>query len=111
MNRTTLFDLVQQVDELDDRDRSRPLVIYAQNGAHAMRSSPALVCPRGGDERCPLDSSLSEVLSVEEAREAIRVWSEWRGGVTPTSEERFRTVMFYSQNGAFVPLETDRDGM
>lgn len=113
MSRTTLFDVVQQVDELDDRDRSRPLVIYAQNGAYAMRSSPALVCPRNEDESpaCPLDSSLSEVLSVEQAREAIRVWSEWRGGVTPTSEERFRTVMFYSQNGAFVPLETDREGM
>lgn len=113
MNTTTLFDLVQRLDELDDPDPSRPLVVYAQGGANATPSSPALVCPRGEDESpsCPLDSSLSEVLSVEEAREAIRVWSEWRGGVTPTSEERFRTVMFYSQNGAFVPLETDREGM
>ncbi|HLN93340.1 MAG TPA: hypothetical protein VK389_05720, partial [Thermoanaerobaculia bacterium] len=66
MSRMTLFDLVQQVDELDDRDRSRPLVIYAQNGAYAMRSSPALACPRCEDgPACPLDSSLSEVLSVE----------------------------------------------
>jgi hypothetical protein len=51
------------------------------------------------------------VLSVEQAREAIRVWSAWRSGLTPSPEERFRAVMFYSQQGAFLPLETDREGM
>jgi hypothetical protein len=113
MNATTLFDLVQRLDELDDPEPSRPLVVYAQGGADAGRGSPALVCRRGeeGGKVCPLDSTLSEVLPVEQAREAMRVWSEWRGGITPTSEERFRTVMFYARNGAFVPLETDREGM
>lgn len=110
---STLFELVQCLDELEDSDRSRPLVIYAQNGADAGRRSPALVCPRGeeGSPACPLDASLSEVLSVEQAREAIRVWSAWRGGVTPSPEERFRAVMFCSQQGAYLPLETDREGM
>jgi hypothetical protein len=109
----TLFDLIQRLDELEDADRSHPLVIYAQNGADAGRASPALVAPRGeeGSPVCPLDPSLSEVVSVEQAREAIQVWSAWRGGVTPSPEERFRTVMFYAVNGAFVPLETDREGM
>lgn len=114
MTTTNLFDLVQRLGELDDPDPSHPLALYAQGGADAGRGSAALVCRRGPDEggpACPLDRSLSEVLSVERAREAIRVWSEWRGGITPTSEERFRTVMFYARNGAFVPLETDREGM
>jgi len=112
-NTGTLFELIQRLDEFADSDRSYPLVIYAQNGADAGRNSPALICPRsgGGGPECPLDPSLSEVLSVEQAREAIRVWSAWRGGLTPSPADRFTTVMFFSRHGAFFPLETDREGM
>ncbi len=109
----TLFELVQRLDEFDDSDPSRPLTIYAQHGAAAGRKSPALVCPHGEGESltCPLDPTLSEVLSVRQAREAIEVWSSWRGGLTPSPEDRFKTVMFYSQYGTFFPLESDREGM
>jgi hypothetical protein len=112
-NTGTLFELIQHLDEFEDSDRSHPLVIYAQGGADAARSSPALVCPRGegGSLACPLDASLFEVVSVEQARDAIAVWSAWRGGITPTPAERFNTVMFFSRHGAFIPLETDREGM
>jgi hypothetical protein len=51
------------------------------------------------------------VLSVALAREAIQVWSAWRDGLTPSPEDRFKTVMFFSQHGAFFPLESDREGM
>jgi hypothetical protein len=109
----TVFELIQRLDEFEDSDRFHPLVIYAQDGAGAGRNSPALVCPRsvGGSLTCPFDSSLAEVLSVEQARDAIAVWSAWRGGLTPSPEERFRMVMFFSQHDAYLPLETDREGM
>jgi hypothetical protein len=109
----TIFELIQRLDEFEDGERSDPLVIYAHLGADAGRKSPALICPRseGGSLACPLDPSLSEVLSVGQAREAIEVWSAWRGGLTPSPEDRFRTVMFYSQHNAFLPLESDREGM
>lgn len=112
-NTGTLFELIQRLDEFEDSDRSHPLVIYAQQGADAGRKSPALVCPRGegGSLTCPLDPSFCEVLSVGQAREAIEVWSAWRRGLTPSPEDRFTTVMFYSRHGAFFPLETDREGM
>ena len=112
-NTGTLLGLIQRLDEFEDGDRSHPLVGYAQNGADAGRNSRALVCPRseGGSLMCPLDATLSEVLSVEQARDAIAVWSAWRGGLTPSHEDRFRTVLFYSRHGAFFPLETDREGM
>jgi hypothetical protein len=114
MNNTgTLFELIQRLDEFEESDRSHPLVIYAQRGSQAERRSPAVICPRseGGGLKCPLDPSLSEVLSVALTREAIQVWSAWRGGLTPSPEDRFKTVMFFSQHGAFFPLETDREGM
>lgn len=112
-NTGTLFELIQRLDEFEDGDPSHPLVIYAQNGAGARRDSPARVCPRdkGAESTCPLDPSLSEVLRVEQAREAIRVWSAWRGDLTPSPWDRFNTVMFFSIHGAFFPLETDREGM
>lgn len=109
----TLFELIQRLDEFEDGDRHHPLVLYAQDGAAAGRSSPALVCPRreDGGPTCPLDASLTEVLGVERARDAIAVWSAWRGGLIPSPEDRFRAVMFYSQHGTYFPLETDREGM
>jgi hypothetical protein len=112
-NAGTLFELIQRLDEFENSDRLHPLVIYAQNGADAGRNSPALICPRseGGSLTCLLDPSLSEVLSVEQARDAIAVWSAWRDGLTPSPGDRFNTVMFYSRHGAYFPLETDREGM
>lgn len=109
----TLFELIQGLDELQGSDRSDPLIIYAQRGADGGRNSRALVCPRseGGSLTCSVDPSLSEVLSVEQAREAIEVWSAWRGGVTPSPPERFSIVMFFAKYAAFLPLETDREGM
>ncbi len=109
----TLFELVQRLDEFDDSELSRPLIIYAQHASDAGRKSPALVCPRseGESRTCPLDPTLSEVLSVRQAREAIEVWSAWRDGLTPSPEDRFKTVMFFSQYGTFFPLESDREGM
>jgi len=111
-NTGTLFELIQRLDEFEDSDHS-PLVIYAQHGADAGRKSPALVCPRGegGSPTCPLDPSLSEVLSVEQAREATEVWSAWRRGLIPSPEDRFNAVMFYSRHNTFFPLESDREGM
>jgi len=53
----TLFELVQRLDEFDDSDPSRPLIIYAQHGADAERKSPTLVCPRN-------EGTVSRVLST-----------------------------------------------
>lgn len=112
-NRAALFELVQGLEECEESDPSHPLVIYAKDGVDAGRRSPAVICPRddGGSLECPLDPSLTEVLSVAQAREAMEVWSAWRGGLTPSPEDRFNAVMFYSRHGAFFPLESDREGM
>jgi hypothetical protein len=108
-----LLELIQGLEELEGNDRSDPLILYAERGADGHERSAALVCPRseGGGPTCFLDPSLSEVLGVEQAREALEVWSAWRGGVIPTPAERFRSVMYLAKYGAFLPLETDREGM
>jgi hypothetical protein len=80
--------------------------IFAEGGPDASASARAIVCP-GDDEGtlvCPQDHALTEVLMVELAREAIQVWSEWRGGKTPNREDKLAAVMFYSQHDAFIPV-------
>jgi hypothetical protein len=109
----TLFELIQRLEELDDRDPLNPLVIYAERGPDARGSSRALACPRreGSGPTCPVDPSLSEVLTAAQARDVVEVWASWRGGLAPSPEARFDAVMFYAQHGAYFPLETDREGM
>ncbi len=108
-----LFELIQRLNEFDDNDSDHPLVIYAHGGADARQKSPALICPRGvgTSVTCPLDASLSEVLSVAQARDAITVWSAWRPDLTPSPWDRFEAVMFLARHGAYRPLESDREGM
>ena len=91
---------------MNDSDRYNPLVIYAEGGSHAEPQARALICP--GDEEkgftCPQDGSLSEVLMVQLAREAIEVWSEWRGGRAPTRQDKFEAVIHYSLHDAYLPV-------
>jgi len=108
----TLFDLIQRLGEFDDDDGDHPLVLYAHDGADARQRSPALICPRGSSgATCPLDASMSEVLSVAQALDAIAVWSAWRGDLTPSPLDRFDAVMFLARHGGHRPLESDREGM
>ncbi|MGN6548249.1 MAG: hypothetical protein ACTHK7_24650 [Aureliella sp.] len=105
----TLIEVIDHLDEIDDADRFASLIIYADGGRDALPSARTIVCP--GDEEgtfaCPLDSTLDEVLTVQLAREAIEVWSLWRGGKSPNREEKLAAVMFYSQNDAYLPLEDE----
>jgi hypothetical protein len=101
-----LLDVIDSLDELDDDDPYNPLAIYAPEGPDSREDDRAVVC--AGDEEgtltCPEDHDLSEVLGVSTAREAIEVWSEWRGGRTPTPRDKFAAVMYYSSHDAFLPV-------
>ena len=41
-------------------------------------------------------------LEVDIAKEAVRVWSEWRGGITPTLEDKLAAVIHYALNDSFL---------
>jgi hypothetical protein len=51
---------------------------------------------------------MAYLLEVGLAKEAIRVWSEWRNGATPTSEDRVAAVVYYATHDAYMPAEADR---
>lgn len=107
-----LIDLIDRLDEVDDSDPYRPKCIFAEVGADSSPTARAIIC--AGDEdgsfACPEDADLSYVLQVEQAKECVEVWSEWRGGRRPTREDKFAAVMHYSRYGAWLPLDETRAG-
>jgi hypothetical protein len=107
----TLIEVIDRLDAVEDSDGDEPpQCIFAEGGPDAAPGARALVCP--GDEEgsldCPRDPGLSYVLEVEQARECIEVWSEWRGGRRPTPQDKLAAVMYYSRNDAWLPLEQPR---
>ncbi len=113
MREGSLFDLIQRLDEIEVGGGALPLVLYAEKGIDADRNSRAVISQRGQSLRpfCPLDVSLSEVVSVSEARETLAVWSSWRGGQIPSPFERFAAVMHFARYGVHLPAEPEREGM
>jgi hypothetical protein len=104
--RASLIEVIDRLDEVDDSDHFEPPCIFAEGGPDAVATACALVCP--GDETgscvCPQDSTLSYVLSVEQAKECIAVWSAWRAGRRPTPEEKVAAVLYYSRHDAWLPI-------
>jgi hypothetical protein len=103
----TLLELINRLDELDDSDRFNPPTIYAEGGPNAAPAAKAVIC--AGDEEgklvCPQDPALHEVLMVALAKEAVEVWSKWRGGRVPEPQDKFAAVMYYSRHDAYLPVE------
>jgi hypothetical protein len=104
-----LIELIDRLDELDDSDAFAPLIIYTKNGSRGLPNEAAMVCPddETASRACPEDPTLSHFLMVQLAREAIEVWSAWRGGRTPTKEEKLAAVKFYSCHDAYLPVEDE----
>ena len=100
-----LIDLIDRLGEVDVSDRFNPPTIYAEGGRNAATKARAIICPVSDDSlECPLDPTLTEVLMVSLAQQAIRVWGNWRHR-TPDRLQKFEAVMYYAQNDAFFPLE------
>jgi hypothetical protein len=93
----TLSDVIRDLDRLDDDD-----TIYAEAPAGSAR---AVVAREPDDGTLPQEAiGLHYFLEVDVAKDAIRVWSEWRG-VTPSADEKLAAVIYYAVNDAFLPTD------
>jgi hypothetical protein len=108
----TLIEVIERLEEVDDSDRFTSPVIFAEGGPDALPTARAIIYPGDveGTLVCPDDPALSYVLAVQLAKEAIEVWSAWRGGRIPSRQDKFAAVMFYSQHDAFLPGENEGVG-
>lgn len=102
----SLIEIIDRLDEVDDFNRFESVDIYAEAGSRSATNSRSVICigDDTGSMQCPLDSTLSYVLSVQQAKECIEVWSEWRPGRSPMAQDKFDAVMYYSRNDAWLPV-------
>jgi hypothetical protein len=93
----TLSDVIDRLDSFDDEE-----TIYAEE---ATRSAVAVVAREPDDGTLPQDAvGLAYFLEVNLAKDAIRVWAEWRGGATPTLDDKLAAVIHYAVNDSFLPV-------
>ena len=91
----TLREVVQALDTLDDEG-----TIYTDGTSPAARA--AVVRPAPGKLESP--GGLRYFLEVALAKEAVAVWSEWRGSAEPTTEDKLMAISYYATHDAYLPV-------
>jgi len=91
----TLRDVVQALDELDDEG-----TIYTDGSSPAARA--AVVEASDGAAEA---AGLRYFLEVALAKDAVQVWSEWRGSARPTLDDKLMAISYYATHDAYLPLD------
>jgi hypothetical protein len=92
----TLRDVVGALDDLDD-----DAVIYTDGTSPAARAAVIV----GTDVEQAKADGLRYFLEVVLAKDAVVVWSEWRGGAEPTIDDRLMAVSYYATHDAYLPAD------
>lgn len=94
---TTLKNVIEKLSDFEEDQ-----TIYA---AGITGESAAVVDYETDDGEPPASADgMRYLLEVSIARDAIRVWSEWRDGQMPTLDQKLEAVVFQAQNDAFLPI-------
>ena len=92
----TLRDVVRELDQLDD-----DAVIYTDGTSPAARaevvSDPAVAAAKA--------AGLRYFLEVALAKDAVAVWSDWRGAAEPTTDDKLMAIAYYATHDAYLPLD------
>ena len=92
----TLRDVVTVLDELSD-----DATIYTDGVTPAAR---ATVVSSEADE-ATREAGLRYFLEVALAKEAVAVWSDWRGSAQPTVDDKLMAISYYATHDAYLPLD------
>jgi hypothetical protein len=90
----TLRDVVKRLDRLDDE-----WVIYTDGSSPAARAAVVT-----DDAQKSGATGLRYFLEVALAKDAVIVWSEWRGGAEPTIDDKLMAISHYATHDAYLPL-------
>jgi len=92
----TLRELIGALDDLDD-----DATIYTDGSSPAARA--AVVDSSEAQEA--KDAGLRFFLEVSLAKDAVVVWSDWRGGAAPTIDDKLMAISHYATHDSYLPLE------
>ena len=90
--------LLDQIDGMSD-----DLTIYVTDTSQLSPSTAAVARKEPADSAAP--SGMRYLLEAPLAREAIKVWSDWRGGRTPSSDNKVEAVSYYAEHDAYIPTD------
>ena len=94
----TLGEILDSLDALDE-----DLTINAPEARPLTADSPAVTAMEPDDGSMPPEAvGLSYLLEIFLAKEALEVWSNWRGSRVPTTAERVEAIAYYADNDAYL---------
>jgi hypothetical protein len=96
----TLLNLIDTIDDLDPN-----LTIYIEDIPELSIHSKAIACPPSDDGSIYSLDGYVYLLEVELAKEVVEVWTSWRNGRIPSSDQKAEAVLYYGLNDAYLPLE------
>ena len=94
----------QAIESLDGFDGEQTIYVRPDG---SIDSDSEVVVDYYSDDGEPPESAagMNYLLEVSLARDALRVWSEWREGRLPSIEEQIEAIVYYAENDAFQPVE------
>lgn len=93
----TLSDVIARLDEFDDDQ-----TIYVTKNTP---DAEAVVNFPPDDGSMNSANGMYYLLEVVLAKEAIRVWSEWRAGLLPMLDEKIQAVVYYAEYDTYMSAE------
>lgn len=86
-----------------------------EDAIHVSRESPItmetdVTVSSFDDEGTPVVAleSMTCLLEIGIARDVLRVWSEWRAGRQPNTDEKVAAIVYDAQSDAVLPVEEGR---
>jgi len=92
----TLRDVVEMLEELDEDG-----TIYTDGSSPAARA----VVLADDSGRAVRAEGLRYFLEVALAKDAVLVWSEWRGSAQPTIDDKLAAIAYYATHDAYLPVD------
>jgi hypothetical protein len=90
--------LRDRIDNLPDE-----VTIYVANTGELSPATLAVARSEPAEGLPP--SGMRYLLEVSLAREAIKVWRDWRHGRSPSSHDKANAVIYYGENDTYLPPE------
>ena len=95
----TLAEILNDLEAIDD-----DMTIYADKNPIWSASSRTIVCLEDDVEQLHDGAgSLSYLLEVHLAKDAVQGWSDERDGRTPTTTDKCEAVIYYAENDTYLP--------
>jgi hypothetical protein len=96
--------LAHAIEALGSYDSEQTIYVSAHTSVSI--ESECVVVYETDDGAVPASAAgMQYFLEVHLARDAISVWSRWRGGRLPSLSEKFDAISYYAEHDAFLPTE------